>query len=94
MIRKEMGCSRAEFLKQFGIFAQRYSMTYQVSQNQIIAQESQAEIKIEIIEQEQRQIGALMLPTLAVTFQFISHSKQQQEQFMRRFDRSFQRGGG
>jgi len=41
-----------------------------------------------------RRIAALSLPTTQVHFTFSGYSQQDIEQFMARFDRAFQRGGG
>ena len=45
-------------------------------------------------EQADRSIGSLNIPRLFVNFHFINYTELQHKQFIKKFDLSFQRGGG
>jgi len=104
IIHKEMGYSRCEFIHQFKIFAA--SISYTLSEDQIniptLSIEAQvqdklqnpARIKILFSELPDRIIGSLIISRLFVEFHFINYTEEQCQLFLKKFDLSFQRGGG
>ncbi len=54
----------------------------------------EANLSISFCEQSDRSIGSLNIPRLAVKFIFRNYTEGQQMEFLKRFDLSFQRGGG
>ena len=61
-------------------------------QNSIKSDE--ANLSISFCKQSDRSIGSLNIPRLSVKFVFRNYTEGQQMQFLKRFDMSFQRGGG
>lgn len=102
IIDKEMGYSRFEFLNQFKLFAGE--LNYSISGNSIklLADSTAAtstspnitQLIITFSEQSDRIIGSLIIPRLFVNFHFINYTQEQYKQFFKKFDLSFQRGGG
>ncbi len=99
IIAKEMGYSRTEFLNQFKLFAR--DKDYILSGNTLefpidshLDTQLNAYLLIAITELSERVIGSLKIPRLAVQFTFKNCSEQQCQAFFKRFDLSFQRGGG
>lgn len=99
-----MGYSHFEFIKQFKIFAGE--MTYTLSDNQIeitaavIDSKTEENIQntslliITFSAQSDRIIGSLNISRLFVKFHFINYTEDQYQLFLKKFDLSFQRGGG
>lgn len=54
----------------------------------------EANLSISFCEKSDRSIGSLNIPRLAVKFIFRNYTECQQMEFLKRFDLSFQRGGG
>ena len=54
----------------------------------------EANLSISFFEQSDRSIGSLNIPRLTVKFTFRNYTECQQMEFLKRFDLSFQRGGG
>jgi len=51
-----------------------------------------ARVRVEALPE--RRVGALSLPVAAVTIRFADGADDRVDEFMRRFDRGFHRGGG
>lgn len=51
-------------------------------------------VEIALSQESERRIGSLRLPSTKVSFAFHGFSKGEIEQFLSRFDRVYQRGGG
>lgn len=97
IVAKEMGYSRHEFLNQFKLFALQFD--YTINHNSIIIVSTMNTmdkqfIEITLLEKQDRQLGSLNIPCLAVHFSFKNYTLQQHLDFLQRFDLSFQRGGG
>lgn len=101
MIEKEMGYSRREFLNQFKFFSRE--LNYSLLDNLIIIEEFplkhescglNSSIHITLNEMPDRSIGSLNIPRLSVKFIFKNYSELQKKAFFKKFDFSFQRGGG
>jgi len=87
-----MSYSRQEFFNQFKVFASQ--LDHFVEKNQIIILENNRQVRLFISENNSRQLGSLLLPNLTVKIEFQDYSLQQQNEFIDRFNQSFQRGGG
>lgn len=87
-----MGLSRAEFLR---IFARAHQdRAYQVDGNAIILAQDGRRVRISLAAQAERVIASVRLPTILVEFHFAGYTRGEVEQFMKRFDLYFHRGGG
>lgn len=96
-IEKEMGYSRLEFFAQFELFSRHFPQNLRTKTTaDKITLQSGVELKliISLTELADRIIGSLVLPRLLVQFQFYNYSYEQQKEFIKKFDRSFQKGGG
>ena len=60
IIEKEMGYSKAEFLRQFKTFAQQ--LEHQLKDNTIIMVDANRRLVISLSEKKGRSIGALLIP--------------------------------
>ncbi len=97
-VEKEMGYSRTEFFNQFKLFAK--DLSYTINNNCILLsglytnKHKSSELKISLYEQSNRTIGALSISRLLVNFKFTHFTHTQYQLFLKKFDLSFQRGGG
>ena len=103
IVKKEMGYSRHEFLKQFKLFALQLDYTIKHNTITIVSTMNTMDtmdtmdkqfIEITLLEKQDRQLGSLSIPCLAVNFSFKNYTLQQRLEFLQGFDLSFQRGGG
>lgn len=101
VVEKEMGYTRVEFLNQFKSFARHFSETvnYTILDNIIIFHfndnsNPDSALTIRFFAQADRSIGSLRIPRLSVQFTFNNYTEFEQKQFFKRFNLSFQRGGG
>jgi len=92
IIEKEMGYSKESFFNQFKNFA--LQLSYTIQGQQIFLCDEKRKVTVTLIEKNNRQLGALVLPSLAVKLEFENYTSEQQTLFLHQFDRSFQRGGG
>jgi len=60
----------------------------------VTTQDSVAIAHITVARQPDRRIASLTLPALLVYIEFDSNDNERRIEFMRRFDRGFQKGGG
>jgi hypothetical protein len=87
-----MGITHSEF---FRTLPAALGLTpYAVQGHDVIIGEDTRRLVISLSSEGRRRIAALSLPTTQVHFTFSGCSPQDVEQFMARFDRAFQRGGG
>ena len=87
-----MGLTHREF---FRILPAALGRTpYTVQGHDVIITEGTRRLVITLSPEGRRRIAALSLPTTQVRFTFSGYSPQGIKQFMARFDRAFQRGGG
>jgi len=61
---------------------------------QLLLEDPPRRIAIRLGAEAKRQLGALVLPQMDITFQFEGLTPEEIESFLRRFDLAFQRGGG
>lgn len=95
IVEKEMGYSRTEFLNQFKLFARGKDYIHSGDTLELaIDTVSNSFLLITFSELSERIIGSLKIPRLAVHFNFKHCTKAQTVDFFKRFDLSFQRGGG
>ncbi len=108
-VKKEMGFSQLEFFRQFEFFAKSLSTLFEqeislsLTDSQILIESNdflnfkepmRFKIKINLTPLAERSIGALIIPRLLVHFTFYHCTELQQKDFIKKFDISFQRGGG
>lgn len=67
---------------------------YTVQGHDVIVSDDVRCLVISLAPEGRRRIASLSLPTTQVHFTFSGYSPQDIDQFMARFDRAFQRGGG
>jgi hypothetical protein len=94
VIEKEMGFTRLEFFNQFKFFSKEISYTIVDNAISISLDENDAKVIINLNELSNRILGSLKLPRLSVQFIFNHCSELQQKEFIKKFDTSFQKGGG
>lgn len=94
VIRKEMGYSLAEFARVLPLAMRDWSVSggplhWTVS-------DGNADLLADILLQPlpERRIGALSLPVMAVSIELVATGLAVADEFVRRFDRGFHRGGG
>ena len=87
-----MGITHSEFFRTLP--AALVTMPYAVQGHDVIITEDTRRLVISLSPENRRRLGALSLPTTQVHFTFSGYSPQDIDQFMARFDRVFQRGGG
>lgn len=88
----DMSITRAEFLRLLP--AALGGMPFICSDERFRARDEHGEVIIELSGAGTRQLGALSLPTLAVTLSLNGGSEQAWAECRRRFDQAFHRGGG
>ncbi|MCP3849074.1 MAG: hypothetical protein GY694_02375 [Gammaproteobacteria bacterium] len=104
-VKKEMGYSLPEFLNQFHLFSRYFPIIFQEKMSITIKNDlitlipekstnNALELNIELLVLPDRCLGALVLPRLQVYFCFTHFSEQNKTEFLKQFDRSFQKGGG
>ena len=89
---RDMGITHGEFFRTLP--AALPMLPYTVQGHDVIIAEDTQRLVISLSPEGRRRIAALSLPTTQVHFTFTGYSPQDVEQFMSRFDRAFQRGGG
>ncbi len=91
-ISREMAISRNDL---FRIMSLAFADTdYSIDHDRIILNEMGRTLEIEYVVMKDRCLGSLSLPMMQLQLQFTDHTNSQIEQFIRKFDRSFHRGGG
>ena len=91
-VEKEMGYSLQEFIQQFKLFAKQ--LDYQYTQNEFIITNENNTVTIKLNVKSNRKIASLLISCLLVTFTFENYTQAEQTEFLKKFDLSFQRGGG
>ena len=87
-----MGITHSEFFRTLP--AALGPASYTVQGHDVVISDDTQRLVISLSPEGRRRIAALSLPTTQVHFTFSGYSPQDVEQFMARFDRAFQRGGG
>jgi hypothetical protein len=91
-IHREMGLDHREFFRTLP--AALEGSMFRVSGARIEVSAGWCQLRITLAPPAERRIGLLRLPVTRVTFEFTGGSEGKIEDFMRRFDRHYQRGGG
>ena len=89
---RDMGITHSEFFRTLP--AALAPTPYTVQDRDVIVNDDTRRLVISLSPEGRRRIAALSLPTTQVHFAFSGYSPEDVEQFMVRFDRAFQRGGG
>jgi hypothetical protein len=94
VIRKEMGYSLAEFARVLPLAMRDWTMSGGPLRWQVLNGDAVklADIVVEVLPE--RRIAALSLPVLAVSIEIGDIGPTVADEFVRRFDRGFHRGGG
>jgi hypothetical protein len=89
---RELGLTHAEFHRSLpAAIAHRPCRS---DGDRVIVEEGTKTVTMTLGPQQQRRIASLRLPFVVVGFEFVGFTAAEFEDFMRRFERYFQRGGG
>ena len=91
-LHREMTITHAEFLRSLVHAVAPAAFT--VDGRSISVVGAPGKVEITLSEQRERRIALLRLPVVDVDIEFSGFEPEALEQFLRQFDRSFQRGGG
>jgi len=97
IVEKEMGYGLKEFLNQFNLFAKEINYTLSGNTINIDSKNSSnanSSVTINLLKKTDRTIGSLIIPRLWVQFIFTDYIELEKDHFLKKFDISFQRGGG
>ena len=90
---KQMGYTHKEFLD--NLPAAMKDQPYRVVNNrQVVIPIDQGQLTIHLGEQQVRNIASIVLPFMMVRFQFERVEENSRTVFYRKFQRSYQKGGG
>ena len=92
VITREMGISHSEFFRLFPLAAEGYD--YAIEGNTVSLRQSHRSLIIRLSAESERRIALLTVPVTRVEFEFNGFSEGEMREFMERFDRAYQRGGG
>jgi hypothetical protein len=87
-----MGLDRAELVRLLPRAID--NRAWSLSEDRISFREKHGEVQIRISLESRRRLGALELPVTVLEFSFEGLEDEEIDEFMRRFDLSFHRGGG
>ena len=87
-----MGLSHGEFLR--SLPAAVVGMEFRVQGPRIQVLDAERRVEIDLGPEQQRRLGALVLPQTPVRLSFHGFSVEKRGEFCKRFDLAFQRGGG
>jgi len=89
---RELGLTHAEFYRSLPpAIAHRPFTTHG---NKVRIEDGGRVVTIDLGPQRYRPIASLRMPFVEATFTFVGYSEPDRRQFMERFERYFQRGGG
>ena len=91
-VRRRMGLDRAEFLR--SLPPALAGLAWRWEDHHIHIEDLHRQVEIHLGPEQTRRLGALRLPEMEVILVFDGYSEDEQADFLRRFDRAFQRGGG
>ena len=89
---REMGITRNDFLRTLPAAVGGRSIALDGDRISIV--EGDRHIAIDLSKERTRVLAALTIPTVRVHFTFVDYSAHEVDEFMRRFELSFRRGGG
>ena len=87
-----MGLDRAEFLRSLGRAVA--GLPWRQEGPHIQVEDPPRRVEIQLGQEQQRRLGALIMPELEVTIRFQGYSVRERDLFLRRFDLAYRRGGG
>lgn len=89
---RELGLTHTEFHRSLPpAIAHR---PFRLEEGKVIVEDGVRTVTISLGPQQERRIASLRLPFVVVDFEFRSYTVSEFEDFMQRFERYFQRGGG
>lgn len=91
-LRREMGCTRDEFLRWLPGATRHAPIICSGDLHRVLS--DQGTVEITIGELPPRRIASIALPVLAVRFRFIAMDEAAREGFLAYFDQYTRRGGG
>nr|VFK57767.1 MAG: hypothetical protein BECKUNK1418G_GA0071005_10017 [Candidatus Kentron sp. UNK]VFK69188.1 MAG: hypothetical protein BECKUNK1418H_GA0071006_101133 [Candidatus Kentron sp. UNK] len=93
-VSREMGCRQRDFLRNLPTAME--GREYRIMDDAlIVVRERGKRLEIELRREFERRLSSsLRLPVTPVVFRFFAYSKEEAEEFLRAFDRHYQRGGG
>lgn len=92
VIEHEMGLTHAEFFR--SLPAALAGQAYQVTTATVRVGSGDRHLLIQLSPESERRIALLRLPVTRVRFEFYDYSAAEVADFMRHFERRYQRGGG
>lgn len=87
-----MGISYKDFLRLLPIALK--NIEYQLVERLITFEYKSGNIDIELGPERERKIASLVLPTMNIVFKFSDLTPNEITEFLEKFDRTYQRGGG
>ena len=94
MFHRDMGYSVEEFFRVLRAAVRDYELSVSDHVAVITVGHDNHVLRLSVTPLPDRILGNMRLPHIDVCFEFINFTKQQREDFMKAFDRSYQRGGG
>jgi hypothetical protein len=91
-VRREMSITHDDFLRTLP--EAMGDIPHTVSGTRITSEEDGKRLEINLSQEDERDVGSLELPVTFVDMNFSGFSEQQINEFFKRFDRYYQRGGG
>jgi hypothetical protein len=91
-VAREMGVTHQELLRLLPRALE--GLEYRVLADQIVVDEPGRALRIFYAQERERRIATMRIPVTDLTFRFAGYSVSEVDQFMRKFDQSFFRGGG
>lgn len=89
---REYGLSHGDF---FRIFPRIEPDWCQLDEHRVIVTRTDGRsLEIEISPEQIRKIASLRIPYIDITFRFNDWTEEQRAEFLKYFDRAFQKGGG
>lgn len=89
---KEMGVTHAEFFRLLPTALG--SEAYARNGNRVVLEDDGRRVAIELGVERQRQIALLSIPSTRIWLELSGFSDDDADAFVRRFERTYQRGGG
>ena len=94
VFHRDMGYSAEEFFRILPAAVRNYELTVSGHAAMITANQNDHVLQLTVTPLPDRVLGNMRLPHIDVRFEFLNFTTQQCEDFMKAFDRSYQRGGG
>lgn len=91
-VSREMQLDRDEFLRELAKAVDQPQQS--ITGNKVVVKDGERRVEITLLDEGNRQMGALQLPMERVEFEFIGYSQQEVDAFMERFTQRTMRTGG